>query len=96
MAPCIRRGTSISASSFAGIAGRMASTTAGAPGRGQDCTASWRRAIGTGAGLARDPRSAGKSTVAIEMLLTTAERVRTTGRAPPDYAVKGSMATGFA
>jgi hypothetical protein len=38
----------------------------------------------------------GEVGVAIEMLLTTAEQVRTTGRAPPDYALRGSMATGFA
>jgi hypothetical protein len=33
--------------------------------------------------------------VAIEMLLTTAEQVRTTGRAPPDHALGGSMAQGL-
>ena len=35
----------------------------------------------------------GEVGVAIEMLLTTAEQVRTTGRVPPDYACRGSMAT---
>ena len=35
----------------------------------------------------------GEVGVAIEMLLTTAEQVRTTGRAPPDYACRASVAT---